>query len=369
MVTGWQTRSGAGEVFHLTRALYFATYYTEAMTLLEHINRNVFPSAWENSNPRQSSQSTSTLKVSNVRSDPGWIVDEVKLLSPSTSPHCDIGKILHTQLEEPHYDPTEDVRAPSTQTFHVVANSHPHDGSDCSSEEGSNCSAKVDSYHCAMLLHALVLAAVCAPHRVAAMHACISTWLPARYNDMWRQHNAEVRFANLILRLTPFPYQASNTDVAPTGSRGDGLHSGVSPRPSSHPDTLGVVDPLSVQPTPPRGGGTRLPCSKQWCDPIDADAGTSQPQLPSNAKALRLDAQTCESMPWDSNCHVDAPEKVYLLGESHTLPLAWARINLCPGKKSSGRRIRSGCHGTHSSIQLVPRLVIGLKAWHFNPGT
>jgi hypothetical protein len=48
---------------------------------------------------------------------------------------------------------------------------------------------------------------------------------------------------------------------------------------------------------------------------------------------------------------VDRRMALYLLGESHILPLAWQRLSLAQGVQ----------------LEAVPRLVIGLKAWHTRP--
>eukprot|EP00041_Stephanoeca_diplocostata_P022596 m.541112 g.541112 ORF g.541112 m.541112 type:complete len:698 (-) comp22105_c0_seq13:52-2145(-) len=294
---GWRTRSGAGEVFHLTRALYFGTYYAEAMTLLQHINHRMFPTAWRVSAPARAPGSMSPAPVGGAAT--GVVVEEVKTLAPDTGPMWDLDQILHTQLGSLPCDTTANV--------HGIPGQAPVDvqrGSEYNHATPAG-DTQVDSYHCAMLLHAFVLAAVCAPQHIGAMHACISTWLPTRYSDMWRQHNAEVRFANLILRLAPFPYQPSGIDN--TSRRTDSETNANSANPVLPCDCTGHVYPL--------------------------------------------------------------PEKVYLLGESHTLPLAWARVCRCTTTKPPTSACGDGCDciGTGRSMLLVPRLVIGLKAWHFNP--
>jgi hypothetical protein len=91
--------------------------------------------------------------------------------------------------------------------------------------------------------------------------------MPSRRAELWKQYNAEVRFAVVIDRLVPFP----------------------SPEPIGH------------------------------------------------------------------------ARRIYLLGESHTLPLAWATGDFpAAGGGEDG-------NGQMARYQLVPRLAIGLKAWHFNP--
>jgi hypothetical protein len=54
----------------------------------------------------------------------------------------------------------------------------------------------------------------------------------------------------------------------------------------------------------------------------------------------------------------DADDVVYLLGDSHILPLAWATIDSGNG----GSAEASGA----KKLKFVPRLSIGVKAWHFN---
>ena len=226
----WSTRQTAGEIFHLSRALYFGFHYDQALQLLHVFNSRIYPEAWADA------------------------AGELAGLSETTAGSVTPGAGA---------PPCAGVVPSALAAVQPVAG----DGSELPAEN-----EKVDGYHCAMLLHAFVMAAVSRPQLLPAMQRCIQRWLPERRDELWRQYNAEVRFAVVIDRLVPFP----------------------EPRPVA--------------------------------------AAVAAPSF----DAARTTLTT-----------------VYLLGESHTLPLAWATFDL-PG---SGR---GGC-------QLVPRLAVGLKAWHFSP--
>ena len=232
----WSTRQTAGEIFHLSRALYFGFHYDQALQLLHVFNSRIYPEAWDDA------------------------ADEVAALSTSTA-----GGIVAAGGTLP---------CPGVVSS-ALAEKHPlaGDGSDLPAKDEK--SEKIDGYHCAMLLHAFVMAAVSRPRLLPAMQRCIQQWLPERRDELWRQYNAEVRFAVVIDRLVPFP----------------------EPRP------VAAVAAASF------------------------DAARATPTTTTTA---------------------------YLLGESHTLPLAWATFDL-PG---------SGM----GECQLVPRLAVGLKARHFTPG-
>jgi hypothetical protein len=74
--------------------------------------------------------------------------------------------------------------------------------------------------------------------------------------------------------------------------------------------------------------------------------------------------------------HPDADDVVYLLGDSHILPLAWATVDSGHGGLTAGSidgaagSARGGGGSAKASgakkLQFVPRLSIGVKAWHFN---
>lgn len=220
----WTSHQTAGVIFHLTRTLYFGYHYASALMLLRDFSSRVFPDAW--------------IADVNIRSG----IDSAEQIDTLSA------MVIHSQ-------PRDVDSANSTSATPSSEHGLP-DGTKHSPSE--NHDLQVDGYHCAILLHAFILAAVYKPELLVPMAQCIRRWLPARRDELWRQYNAEVRFAVVIDRLVPFPSELS----------------------------------------------------------------------PSNGRRL------------------------YLLGESHSLPLAWTSLSL--GEQPI----------TH---QLVPRLAIGLKAWHFNP--
>lgn len=196
-----------GIAFHLTRALYDNYRYADAWAVLVRWTRPLFPHAWA----------------------------DVSLPAPHHQQHL---------IEQTGGSPTTSSSADRTAT--------------------------ASKYHRAMLLHGCVLAAVFRPGAARAVSHCIASWIDEHKEVMWRQFNAEIRFATVIQRLLP------------------------------------MVPMVPVGETSSRGGA--------------ALAGADDP--------------------------------IYALGESHTLPLVWQTLDLA---------------GTLGSRQVLPRLVIGLKAWHFNP--
>lgn len=204
----WPSRELCAVIFHLSRTLYFGVHYSQSLRVLMHFNSQLLPDAWVGG------------------------AAELCMLEETEegSRHCERISL-------------SDVFA--SQSELVLTGE----------------SEKLDGYHCAMLLHAIVVAAVCRPQMLPSMSKSLRAWLPSRRDELWRQYNAEVRFAVVIDRLVPF----------------------TMPKQADH--------------------------------------------------------------------------KMYLLGESHILPLAWETADLALGKKSSDK----------VPYQLVPRLAIGLKAWHFNP--
>lgn len=196
-----------GIAFHLTRAYYDNYRYAEAWDVLAKWTRNHFPEAWAGASWGDGGAG-----------DGGDREDGTE------------GAAARDQPNQPSTEPSK--------------------------------------YHRAMLLHACVVAAVHQPSAAGAISACIAGWIEAHRDVMWRQFNAEIRFATVIQRLLP------------------------------------------MAPGPPAA----------------ADGPTTSSAAPCPA--------------------------VYTLGESHTLPLVWQTLHL---------------GGDLGSRQVLPRLVIGLKAWHFNP--
>lgn len=183
---------------------------------------------------------------------------------------------------------------------------------------------RVNKYHYAMVLHALVLSVLHCPRHAYTIAEFVNLWLPSHREEMWRQFNAETRFATLVLKLIK-------------------CHSYPLPLVSICDDTIYRVT---------------------HCDPW----GVVTPHRLSVSDNIN----------------------VYTLGESHTLPTCWHKIQVdyplrskseldaapeyvkrvSPSAASCIIDTQDTVDPTANNIptfSFIPRLVIGLKAWHFNP--
>ena len=219
-----------GIAFHLSRALYDNYRYDECWNVLVSRTQQHFPDAWTDS-PSGAAQLKSAPLLLNRPSSGTDLETTTTIITPT---------------------PTAPALAPAPAPAPAPALPAP---------APAPAPALVSKYHRAMLLHGCVLAAVFRPAAASAVSSCIAAWIDAHRDVMWRQFNAEIRFATVIQRLLPMEPPVVAGDLANT-------------------------------------------------------------------------------------------EPIYALGESHTLPLIWQTLDL---------------GGTLGSRQVLPRLVIGLKAWHFNP--
>ena len=188
--------------------------------------------------------------------------------------------------------------------------------------------SETTNYHRGAVLHMLMLS-VLEPrlrHHSERVRACIAVWLDEHEAAMAQQFDAVLRFANVILLLLPFPPSPLNLSVASAPA------SASVPFPSATGSSSGI-------------GGI-------------GDSGA------------------------DGFSNVDDPltETVYALGESHILPLAWCHIQMpddgnawagagagagAGAAAAAAAKAASNSNGRKRWLRIVPRLCVGLKAFHF----
>jgi hypothetical protein len=164
----------AGCVFHFSRVLYFKPNCTAVLELLRHFSGQVFPEAWSGTGAELDAV---VARLRRPRGDGGGGVGVGEM-----------GNIcrwlwMSVDHEDDDNDNGNDAIADLAMVDRVI-----------SSQLGTAVADTdvPDGYHCAMLLHAFVVAAISYPALLPPMRRCIRSWLPARRDDLWRQYNAEV---------------------------------------------------------------------------------------------------------------------------------------------------------------------------------